>query len=73
MAVAGGIQTAGIGLWLGSWTTEVVAAAGALIWNTLIRPDEEADLAARFGAAYQAYRARFRCWIPTPPTTGCAR
>lgn len=73
MAVAGGIQTAGIGLWLGSWTTVVVAGAGALIWNTLIRPDEEADLAARFGAAYQAYRARVRCWIPTPPTTGSAR
>jgi len=65
MAVAGAVQTIGIGLWVGSWIVMVSAAAGALIWNTYIRPDEEADLAARFGAPYEAYRDEVQCWVPT--------
>src|ERR687894_369209 len=67
MAVAGALQTAGVGLWVGSWTVIAIALAGALTWNALIRPEEEADLAARFGAPYQRYAEQGRCWIPTRP------
>ena len=49
---AGAFPTIGVGLWLESWIT-------------FIRPEEEADLAARFGQDYEAYRAAIRCWIPT--------
>ena len=64
MAVAGALQTVGVGLWRGSWIVIVSSITGALIWNTFIRPEEEADLAARFGDDYDAYRAMVRCWIP---------
>ncbi|CAN5611636.1 isoprenylcysteine carboxylmethyltransferase family protein [soil metagenome] len=67
MAVAGAVQTAGIGLWRGSWTVIAVAAAGAVAWDVLIRPEEEADLAARFGPPYQRYAAAVRCWLPSRP------
>jgi protein-S-isoprenylcysteine O-methyltransferase Ste14 len=67
MAVAGAIQTVGVGLWFGSWMVIVASIAGAIVWNTIIRPEEEADLAARFGADYEAYRAAVRCWIPSTP------
>jgi protein-S-isoprenylcysteine O-methyltransferase Ste14 len=65
IAVAGAFQTIGVGLWLGSWMVLVSSIAGGLIWNTFIRPEEEADLVARFGHDYEAYRAVVRCWIPT--------
>lgn len=65
MAVAGAVQTASIGLWWGSWGVVVIAGVGALAWNTLIRPTEESDLAARFGPSYERYRAAVRCWWPT--------
>ncbi len=64
MALAGLLQTVGVGLVLGSWMVIAIAAAGALVWNTLIRPTEEADLAARFGEPYRWYAERVRCWIP---------
>ena len=35
-----------------------------MIWHLVARPMEERDLAARFGASYQAYRAAVRCWWP---------
>jgi len=72
MAVAGAFRTIGVGLWLGSWMVILSSLAGALIWNTYIRPAEEADLAARFGADYESYRDVVRCWIPTarPLNTG---
>jgi protein-S-isoprenylcysteine O-methyltransferase Ste14 len=65
MALGGLLQTAGVGLVVGSWMVVVVAVAGALVWNLLIRPTEEADLAARFGEPYQRYAEQVRCWIPT--------
>jgi protein-S-isoprenylcysteine O-methyltransferase Ste14 len=68
MAVAGAFQTIGTGLWFGSWTVIVIAVAGAVVWNELIRPTEEADLLARFGLPYDAYRRAVRCWIPTIPS-----
>jgi protein-S-isoprenylcysteine O-methyltransferase Ste14 len=65
MAVAGGLQTAAMGLVVGSWLVVAIAAAGAVAWHTLIRPQEEADLIARFGDPYLRYRSAVRCWVPT--------
>lgn len=65
MAVAGATQTAAIGLVVGSWIVIVFAVAGGLVWNAIIRPVEEADLAARFGDDYDRYRNSVRCWVPT--------
>ena len=64
MAVAGAVQTVGVGLWFGSWLVVASAVAGAAVWNTFIRPVEEEDLARRFGDEYVAYRDSVRCWIP---------
>jgi protein-S-isoprenylcysteine O-methyltransferase Ste14 len=41
-----------------------VTLIGAVFWDAFIRPEEEADLANRFGAPYDAYRSTVRCWIP---------
>lgn len=67
MAVCGAMQTVGVGLILGSWAVLAIGLAGAVTWNVLIRPGEEADLAARFGPSYDRYRTEVRCWVPTPP------
>jgi protein-S-isoprenylcysteine O-methyltransferase Ste14 len=72
MALAGLVQTAGVGLLLGSWIVIAVAVAGALAWNVVIRPVEEADLAARFGEPYRRYAEQVRCWVPTRPLAGTA-
>lgn len=64
MALAGGLQTIGVGLVLGSWAVLVLAFSGAIAWHTLIRPREEDDLVDRFGGAYVAYRESVRCWLP---------
>ncbi len=64
MAVAGALQTIGVGLLLGSWTVVAVALIGALAWDVFIRPDEEQDLARRFGPAFDHYRRSVRCWLP---------
>mgnify|MGYP000073252074 CR=1 FL=1 len=42
----------------------VLAIAGALAWNLVIRPVEEADLADRFGVDYDRYHASVDCWLP---------
>jgi protein-S-isoprenylcysteine O-methyltransferase Ste14 len=65
MAVAGVLQTASVGLWLGSWMVLAAAVVGGWLWDAFIRPEEEADLAARFGEPYEAYRRTVRCWVPT--------
>ncbi|MEL6445756.1 MAG: isoprenylcysteine carboxylmethyltransferase family protein [Bacteroidota bacterium] len=64
MAVAGLTQGAGVGLVLGSWGVLLYVLAGGLLWHTLVRPVEEADLAARFGASFEQYRRAVRCWWP---------
>lgn len=64
MAVAGIGQGVGVGLMLGSPLVVLYALVGSAVWNWAIRPHEEADLAARFGAEFEAYRARVRCWWP---------
>ena len=67
MAVAGAAQGAAVGLILGSWMVVVYALAGSLFWNWVIRPHEEADLRARFGAEFDLYADRVACWIPRRP------
>ena len=53
-----------LGVARGSWGTMAYAIVGGIIWHVLARPMEERDLAARFGASYDAYRASVRCWWP---------
>ncbi|UOQ57151.1 isoprenylcysteine carboxylmethyltransferase family protein [Leucobacter allii] len=67
MAIAGIAQGVAVGLLLGSWLVVLYALAGSLLWNRAIRPHEEADLAARFGAEFAAYAARVACWAPRRP------
>lgn len=67
MAVAGIAQGVAVGLALGSWMVVAYALCGSLIWNTLVRPQEEADLSARFGAEFDEYRSAVSCWIPRLP------
>lgn len=66
MAVAGIVQGVGVGLMLSSWMVVGYAILGSLVWNTAIRPLEEADLEARFGQAFRRYRREVRCWLPMP-------
>jgi protein-S-isoprenylcysteine O-methyltransferase Ste14 len=66
MAVAGIAQGVAVGLALGSWLVVAYALCGSLIWNTLVRPQEEADLESRFGAEFDEYRRRVPCWVPRP-------
>lgn len=67
MAVSGIAQGVAVGLVGGSWLVVVYALCGSLVWNDLIRPWEEKDLAERFGAAYEAYRDGVSCWTPRGP------
>lgn len=64
MAVAGLGQGAAVGVWLGSWVVLAYVCAGAAVWQLVLRPVEERDLAQRFGAAYERYRSAVRCWLP---------
>ena len=67
MAVAGIAQGVAVGLLLSSWLVVVYALLGALVWNLAVRPLEEADLEARFGAEFHRYRDAVRCWLPRWP------
>lgn len=67
MAVAGIVQGVAVGLMLSSWLVVTYALVGSLLWNYAVRPREEADLAARFGDEYAAYRNAVRCWVPRGP------
>ena len=53
-----------VGLSIGSWGILAYAVAGGVIWHLTARPMEERDLAGRFGASYDHYRANVRCWVP---------
>lgn len=64
MALAGITQGAAVGLLLGSWLVVLYAVAGSAVWNHVVRPHEEDDLEARFGADFEDYRAHVRCWLP---------
>jgi len=76
MAVAGILQGMGVGFICGSWLVVAYALTGSIVWNTLARPYEEADMAVRFGPAFEDYRSRVRCWIPSlggPYKSACRR
>ena len=62
MAIAGIGQGLAVALGQGQFLYMIVAAGGAILWHVLIRPVEEAHLAARFGSAYDDYRSRVQCW-----------
>lgn len=64
MALAGITQGVAVGLLAGSWLVVLYALCGSLVWNMLVRPVEEADLAARFDAAFTEYREQVPCWVP---------
>ena len=64
MAIAGIVQGVAVGLLLSSWLVIAYAIAGSLVWNYVVRPIEESDLAARFGDEYRRYRVSVRCWWP---------
>ena len=64
MAVFGLTQGLAVALWAGSWLTLAYVVMGGLVWDLVVRPVEEADLSARFGAGYEAYRREVRCWWP---------
>jgi protein-S-isoprenylcysteine O-methyltransferase Ste14 len=64
MAIAGLGQGLAVALWLGSWLVLAYVLAGAAVWQVVLRPVEEEDLARRFGGAYAAYRREVRCWWP---------
>ena len=72
MAVGGIAQGVAVGLIAGSWLVVLYALSGSLVWNTLIRPLEEADLEERFGAEFRAYRDRVSCWIPRRVRAGAS-
>jgi protein-S-isoprenylcysteine O-methyltransferase Ste14 len=64
MALTGVAQVLSVALALGSGAVAVYGVGGGLLWNFVLRPLEERDLEATFGAAYVAYRRRVPCWIP---------
>lgn len=69
MAVAGLGQGLMVGLSLGSYVVSAYVLAGAVLWNVLARPLEEADLRLRFGREFESYCDRVKCWWPVfrPP------
>lgn len=67
MALGSIAQGVAVGVMLSSWLVVLYAIAGALVWDWLVRPHEEQDLAERFGEPFRAYQERVRCWIPTFP------
>jgi len=64
MAVAGILQALAVGWYLGSYGVIAYSLAGAVLWHVAVRLTEEADLRARFGETYEAYRRDVRLWIP---------
>jgi len=64
MVVAGVGQGMAVGVWAGSWAVILYALSGGVIWQLLVRPAEERDLAASFGSAYFEYCRNVRCWLP---------
>jgi len=64
MVIAGLGQGASVGLWLGSWIVLAYVVTGGVLWNFLVRPTEERDLAATFGDDFVDYCNRVACWKP---------
>ena len=64
MAIAGLTQGAAVGTYFGSVLVWVYCVLGGFVWHIFVRPVEEDELAARFGATYETYRSEVACWIP---------
>jgi protein-S-isoprenylcysteine O-methyltransferase Ste14 len=64
MALAGIGQGVSIGWYFGSFIIILYALSGAVLWHILVRPEEEKDLAQRFGNSYLEYQQKVKCWIP---------
>lgn len=60
-------QGLGVALVLASICALAVPVAMATVWQLLLRPREEAFLAERFGAEFEAYRDTVPCWVPARP------
>lgn len=65
MAICGIGQGVAVGWFLGSWPVMVYAGCGALAWQFLARPLEEADMLRRFGEPYARYKEAVPIWMPT--------
>jgi len=64
MAVAGLGQGLCVAVGWGSPVVVGYVLLGGLIWNTIVRPSEEAEIVRLFGADYERYRDAVRCWLP---------
>jgi protein-S-isoprenylcysteine O-methyltransferase Ste14/predicted DCC family thiol-disulfide oxidoreductase YuxK len=64
VGIAGLMQGAGAGVFLGSPLVLAYTLVGVLLWDAVVRPWEEDGLERRFGEAYRRYRRRVRCWRP---------
>ena len=64
MAVAGTIQSLGIGVVFGSPLVFAATIFSATLWNKIVRPAEEADMLVRFGQRFADYRDNVPCWLP---------
>ena len=64
MAISGIGQGLAVALWHGSPLVLIYALMGGAIWQLIFRPLEEEDLLKKFGADYENYRRKVRCWIP---------
>lgn len=64
MAVSGIGQALLVGFFLGSPLVLLYALLGGFIWQFIYRRLEEDDLLQKFGADYEDYRQKVRCWIP---------
>jgi len=62
MALFGLAQGLCVGIFLGSYFIFPYVLLGAWLWNTFVRPVEEAELRMRFGADYDAYCREVSCW-----------
>lgn len=68
MAISGIGQGLLVGFILGSPLVLLYALLGGFIWQFIYRPLEEDDLLKKFGADYEDYQQKVRCWVPRFPS-----
>lgn len=64
MAIAGIGQGMAISIMFMSIPIAIYTLIGAILWQFVVRPIEEKDLAARFGIEYENYKQKIPCWMP---------
>ena len=64
MAIAGLGQGLSVAIVLGSLEVAAYVALGMLVWNCIVRPEEERYLENTFGEEFVRYRTSVRCWMP---------